>query len=46
VLFVLPVVEKIRVVRGRRGQMKKNNVHRELFTSLRLATDRQGKTRG
>jgi hypothetical protein len=33
-----PVVEKIRVVRGPRGQMKKNIFHRELLTSLRLAT--------
>ena len=40
-----PVVEKIRVVRGPRGQMKKNIFHRELLTSLRLATG-QGKTRG
>jgi hypothetical protein len=42
-----PVVEKIRVVRGPRGQMKKNSFHRELLTSLRLATSKwQGKTRG
>ena len=33
-----PVVEKIRVVRGPRGQMKKNIFHRELLTPLRLAT--------
>jgi hypothetical protein len=33
----MPVVEKIRVVRGPRGQMKKNIFHRELLTSLRLA---------
>jgi hypothetical protein len=33
-----PVVEKIRVVRGPRGQMKKNIFHRELLTSLGLAT--------
>jgi hypothetical protein len=33
-----PVVEKIRVVRGPRGKMKKNIFHRELLTSLRLAT--------
>jgi hypothetical protein len=33
-----PVVEKIRVVRGPRGQMKKNICYRELLTSLGLAT--------
>jgi hypothetical protein len=32
-----PVVENICVVRGPRGQMKKNVFHRELLTSLRLA---------
>jgi hypothetical protein len=31
-----PVVEKICVVRGPRGQMKKNIFHRELLYSLRL----------
>jgi hypothetical protein len=40
-----PVVEKIRVVIIPRGQMKKNIFHRELLTSLGLATG-QGKTRG
>ena len=33
-----PVVETIRVVIIPRGQMKKNTFHRELLTSLRLAT--------
>jgi hypothetical protein len=33
-----PVVEKICVVRGPEGQMKENVFHRELLTSLRLAT--------
>ena len=33
-----PLVEKIRVVIIPRGQMKKNIFHRELLTSLRLAT--------
>jgi hypothetical protein len=33
-----PVFEKIRVVRGPRGQMKEHIFHRELLTSLRLAT--------
>jgi hypothetical protein len=33
-----PVVEKIRVVIIPRGQMKKNIFHRELLTSLGLAT--------
>jgi hypothetical protein len=42
-----PVVEKIRVVRGPGGQMKKIIFHRELFTSLRLATGKEKrKTRG
>jgi hypothetical protein len=36
-LIVQPVVEKIRVVRGPGGQMKKIIFHRELLTSLRLA---------
>jgi hypothetical protein len=31
-------IEKIRVVRGPGGQIKKNIFHRELLTSLRLAT--------
>jgi hypothetical protein len=33
-----PVIEKICVVRGPRGQMEKNVFHRELLTSLGLAT--------
>jgi hypothetical protein len=36
--FFLPVVEKICVVRGPGGKMKKNVFHRELLTSLRLVT--------
>ena len=36
-----PVVENIYVVRGPRGQMKKNIFHREFFTSLRLATGKE-----
>jgi hypothetical protein len=36
-----PVVEKIRVVIIPRGQMKKNTCHRELLTSLRLATGKE-----
>jgi hypothetical protein len=36
-----PVAEKICVVRGPRGQMKKNIFHRELLTSLRLVTGKE-----
>jgi hypothetical protein len=39
-----PVVEKISVVRGPRGQMKKNIFHRELLTSLGLATGKAKRT--
>jgi hypothetical protein len=36
-----PVVENICVVRGPRGQMKKNIFHRELLTSLGLAAGKE-----
>jgi hypothetical protein len=40
------VVEKICVVRGPRGQMKKNIFYRELFISFFEVGFWQGKTRG
>ena len=39
--FFLPVVEKICVFRGRRGQMKKLIFHLELLTSLRVVTGKE-----
>ena len=39
--FFLPVVEKICVFRGRRGQMKKLIFHLELLTSLRAVAGKE-----